>query len=142
MAIEQPPRLPGFDVHHNDRAFAGIGDKRDASARVDPHIVEITLVRRYMFIEWDCSDDLIWLQINFHELRSAPNDSLHFRRRRIEYPEIVLIIHNNTLHADEMGGGRTELVPLLVGKWFRFAIYDFCDGGGMLIRIVSRRHRP
>src|SRR4029077_16569687 len=35
-----------------------------------------------------------------------------------------------------MRGGSARLVPSLVWKWFRLAVYDLCDGNGRLIRPV------
>jgi len=50
------------------------------------NIVEITFLRRYIFTEWDCLDDLVRGEINLHQLWSALDDLLHFWRCRIEDP--------------------------------------------------------
>src|SRR5437764_6218923 len=140
MPIEESPRFPTFEVNNNDRALAGIRDERGARTCVDPNVVEITFRRRDIFAEWDGLYDLIRPQINFHQLRSALDDSLHFGRGGIEHPEIVLIINYDTLYADEMRTGRARPVPLLVGKWFRLAIYNLCDGNRMVIRPEGKIH--
>ena len=79
-------------------------------------------------------------QINFHQLRSTFDDSLHFGRGGIEHPEIVLIINYDTLYADEMRTGRARPVPVFVGKGFGLAVYNFCDGNRMVIRPEGKIH--
>src|SRR4029077_6791947 len=46
------------------------------------NIVEITFLRRYIFTEGDCLDDLVRSEINLHQLWSALDDLLHFWRCR------------------------------------------------------------
>ena len=102
MAIEKSSRFPAFKVDNDDRAIGGFRDKRSVGARVDANIVEITFLRRYIFTERDCLDDLVRSEINLHQLWSAFDDLLHFWRCRIEDPQIVLIIDYHALHADKM----------------------------------------
>jgi hypothetical protein len=45
---------------------------------VDANVVQITLLRRNIFTEWDRLDDLVDSQIDFHQLGPALEDFLHF----------------------------------------------------------------
>src|SRR6266480_7600284 len=102
MAVEKPSSVATFEIDNDDRAVGGFRDERAIGSRVDANIVEVAFLRRHIFAEWDCLYNLIGRKINLHQLWSTLHDLLHFWRRRMEYPQIILIIDDHALHADEM----------------------------------------
>ena len=85
---------------------------------------EKDVVRPFVRIECQVSDDRLRREIDLHQLGPAFDDFLHFWRCGIEDPQIVLIIDYHALHADKMRIGRTRFIPFVIGKCFRLAIHD------------------
>ncbi len=110
VLVQPAPRLPGREVHDDDRVrprVGGVGDERRArvaAAQVEAHVVEVGAGQRDRRVEGDDLDDRVGREVDAHQLRAAGLRRPEQRAARVEHPQPVGGVDDDALHRHERPG--------------------------------------